>query len=149
MAEIYFNGDIHTEIEWAEITGIPVATIKERHKQGYAGEALFISPLRWRRIAALQPAVPKNDYERMVRKRIIVDIPQFRFDILVEVSQKVGMKVFNGCELKKQVNKSNWAYAVTDGGLLAFGGPNGTQRWDWMVQCADWVRRWQNPLERK
>lgn len=149
MAQIYYDGDIRTEDEWAAIHGVKATVIRDRLEQAYAGKALFIPPRKWAQLKALRAAQAKNQYETQILKMLDKDIPQFRFDIMVELAQKIGMKAFRRCEVKKQVNKGNWTYATTERGLLSFYGPGDTPQWDWMLRAADWVRRWQDPTASK
>lgn len=150
MTQIHHNGEIRTADEWAKDPAInphklKSAVIKARKEEAYAGAALFRSAVVWDNHPALQPARPQSEFEWKVRKMIKADIPQFRFDILVEVAKKVGLGVFQKSSLRKQVTKGNWGYAIREEGLLAFNGPGDPVRLSWMRECADWCLRWQNP----
>lgn len=152
MTMITHQGETRTADAWskdrtANPHKIKAPEIKARSDAAYKGSALFQSAVMWDNHPALQPARPQSEFEWKVRKMIKADIPQFRFDILVEVAKKVGLGVFQKSSLRKQLTKGNWGYAIREEGLLAFNGPGGNVRLSWMRDCADWSRRWQNPWD--
>lgn len=109
----------------------------------------------WDNLPLLQNAEARDQYEKVVRKMITNEIAQFRFDIIVELCRDIGLAAFKGSALRRNLSRGSFYRAVAvdkcnvplEGGLLSYGGPQGTLDWEWMKRRADQVRRWQNPLE--
>ncbi|KAA9010935.1 lysozyme [Sphingobium limneticum] len=155
MTRITINGELRTLEDWEKESGVPADTIKERHLLGYSGSILLLSKRDWRLSDDLADAEPADDYEKAIRKMIKAEIPQFRFDIIVELCRDIGLGVFKPSALRRNLSRGNQRSAVltntmnepADGGLLSFYGPKGKPRMSWMKERADQWRRWQTPYE--
>lgn len=153
--DITINGITQSLEEWEEQSGVPGYTIKHRIDQGYDGTALLIPVRAWRDMDRLQDAIPRDQYERAIRRMIKNEIPQFRFDIIVELCRDIGHGGFKTSALRRHLSRGSFRLAVAvdkdgvplKGGLLSFAGPQGTLNMEWMRRRADQCLRWQNPLE--
>lgn len=153
--ELTINGDTLHINEWAEKAGISTYTIKQRLTDGYSGEALLISNRDWRRLESLDDALPADEYEKAIRKMIKSEIPQFRFNIIIELCREIGHGVFKASQLRRNLSRGSMGRAIAcdahnvplPGSLWDFTGPQGTHRMSWMIRRADQVRRWQSPVE--
>lgn len=153
---ITINGILHTLDDWEKLSGVSADTIKDRHLLGYVGDVLLLSRREWRLMDDLADAEPTDDYEKVIRKMIKAEIPQFRFDIVVELCRDVGLGVFKPSALRRNLSRGNQRSAVAvnnwnepvDGGLLSYYGPKDKSRWSWMEKRADQIRRWGTPYEK-
>lgn len=155
MTRITISDEIKTAKEWEAVCGVPAETIAARHMLGYYGRILLISKREWRLMEALADAEPADDYEKAIRKMISAEIPQFRFDIVVELCRDVGLGVFKPSLLRRNLSRGNQRCAIlvdswnepVAGGILDFYGPKDKPRGSWMIKRADQFRRWQSPFE--
>ena len=156
MGKITINGETKSAPEWEAQSGVPADTISQRHSLGYVGDILLLSKREWRLMDALADAEPRDDYERNIRKMIKAEIPQFRFDIIVELCRDVGLGVFKPSPMRRNLSRGiqrcvtlvNTQGLPVAGGLLSFYGPKGIPRGSWMVRRADQFRRWGTPDEK-
>lgn len=156
MGKITINDEAKTAEEWEAQSGVPADTINQRHLLGYVGDVLLLSKRDWRLSDALADAEPADAYEKVIRKMIKAEIPQFRFDIVVELCKDVGLGVFKPSALRRNLSRGNQRFATlvntqglpVNGGLWSFYGPKDKPRMSWMMKRADQVRLWQNPLDR-
>lgn len=156
MTRITINGTLKTLEDWELGSGVAAQTIKDRYLLGYAGDILLISKREWRLMDELADAEPKDDYEKAIRKMIKAEIPQFRFDIIVELCRDIGLGVFKPSALRRNLSRGNQRSAVlittmnepVEGGLLSYYGPKDKPRMSWMKDRADQWRRWRTPLDK-
>lgn len=156
MTKITIGDETLTAAEWETRSGVPAETISERHLLGYVGPVLLLSKRDWRYMDALADAEPEDAYEKVIRKMIKAEIPQFRFDIIVELCRDIGFGVFKPSALRRNLSRGNQRCATmtnsqgipVEGGLLSYYGPKGKPRGSWMVQRADQYRRWGSPFEK-
>lgn len=155
MAPIQIGDESLPLNEWAERSGIPLATLQDRIKQGYTGQGILIPTKVWWSLPQMAEAQAKDQYEAAIRKMIVAPIPQFRFNILVELCREVGLGVFQKSALRRNISRGNHGFAVKlnseghpePGSLASYVGPQGTRRGSWMINAADRVRRWGDPRE--
>lgn len=156
MSKITINDETKTADEWEKESGVPADVILSRHMLGYTGNVLTISQREWRLRDDLANAEPRDAYEKVIRKMIKAEIPQFRFDIIVELCRDVGLGVFKPSALRRNLSRGNqrcatlvdsWNVPIA-GGLLTFYGPKDKPRMSWMIERADQFRRWQSPFEK-